>query len=349
MTNQLATNAMQQVFIIGTFFDAKHQLETQRLFQAMTARAHKDYQPSKNLCSFGSVTQSLANSSRRTDATSTVLASRSIDRQTMSANNVSVTGAESDKLSRLRQYIEDYCDPNDNSGENDLLCTHGNGNALNFNKDISYSDTIASGMTSNIDFVGTSAGFQTQEEEDFFALQDNLLAHDLYPSVSPGKLIDEEENPAYQTGAKDYIHARSVIAKRSVAVNSISAIAALKTQGDNRSEPFIYSLIEQMGGTEATLARIRELIGDHPSYYAQMKILSKIYYQRPEFYSDLYDKPANVARMNAAIQAATLMRKRDLYRSHLRTEMSLAVMLETALIEEIRLIENEIATNAGSQ
>lgn len=80
MTEQLVVNAMQQVQIIGAFFDAKHQLETQRLFQVMTARAHKDYQPSKNLCAFGSVTQSLAESSRKSDFVSTILANRSIDR-----------------------------------------------------------------------------------------------------------------------------------------------------------------------------------------------------------------------------------------------------------------------------
>jgi len=40
MTNQLTATSMQQVQIIGSFFDAKHQLETQRMFQQMTAEAH---------------------------------------------------------------------------------------------------------------------------------------------------------------------------------------------------------------------------------------------------------------------------------------------------------------------
>jgi hypothetical protein len=121
----------------------------------------------------------------------------------------------------------------------------------------------------------------------------------------------------------------------------------MKAQSGEEAEPFIYALIKEMSPDEGEAAlaveEIRAYIGDNPSYYAQMKVLSKILYQRPQFYVDLYDKPANVQRMAVAIQAATLMRKRDLYRSYLRSEMTLAVMLETALQNEIRLINNEYA------
>jgi hypothetical protein len=46
LTQQMSAVAMQQMEILGTFLDAKHELETQRLFQQLAARAHKDYQPS---------------------------------------------------------------------------------------------------------------------------------------------------------------------------------------------------------------------------------------------------------------------------------------------------------------
>ncbi len=42
MATQLTAAAMHQVMVIGAFLDAKHQLETQRLFQTMMAQAHKD-------------------------------------------------------------------------------------------------------------------------------------------------------------------------------------------------------------------------------------------------------------------------------------------------------------------
>src|SRR5690606_32402627 len=39
MTEQLATVMMEQMFVVGTFFDAQQQMQTQRLFQELTARA----------------------------------------------------------------------------------------------------------------------------------------------------------------------------------------------------------------------------------------------------------------------------------------------------------------------
>jgi len=73
-----------------------------------------------------------------------------------------------------------------------------------------------------------------------------------------------------------------------------------------------------------------------------MEILTKKLYQSPKFYSDLYDKPANVLRKDVAIQAAELMQKRDIYRSLLRSEITLATMLETALLSEQENLKNEL-------
>ncbi len=340
MTHQFTANSMQQVQIIGTFFDAKHQLETQRMFQMASARAHKKYQPSTAFCSFGTMTTSLATASRKTDFTSTALARRSSDRQLFSGDGIGVKGAISDQLSRLQNYILNFCDPNDNSTNNDYLCKNGRNISALYNKDILYSKTIQDPWTLDIDLTDNN---NTDDERALFALTDNLAANDLYPYMNATSFVDENGAPAYETGAQVYMDARSVVAKRSVAVNSFASIAALKAASNDRTEPFIYALIQEMGGTETTLEEIQDMIGKNPSYYAQMKVLSKLFFQRPEFYSDLYDKPENVKRLNASIQATKLMRKRDLYRSYLRTEMTMAVMLEAELEHEIRLIENEIS------
>ena len=84
------------------------------------------------------------------------------------------------------------------------------------------------------------------------------------------------------------------------------------------------------------------LMGTNPSYYAQMEMLTKKIYQNPNFYTNLYDKPANVARKNAAMHAIGLMQKFDLFNSYLRTEASLSVILELAVVELQREVENEI-------
>jgi len=97
MAEQLTANAIQQVEIIGTFFDAKHQLETQRLFQTLTARAHKDYHPSEELCEVAT-------------------------RQLLSRDTLEAGGTETDQRSRLVQFIRRFCNPNDNSRNLNFLC-----------------------------------------------------------------------------------------------------------------------------------------------------------------------------------------------------------------------------------
>ena len=344
MTSQLVAGGIQQVQIIGTFFDAKHQLETQRLFQQLTARAHKDYHPNEELCEFGTVTRSLSSSGRNTDLSAVALAKRSVDRQILAKDMIGTEGVESDQLSRLVQFIKKYCNKNSNAKNLDLLCQKSENKNELFDKDVSYTTTIDSPLTLDLDFSKKDPD-KTDDEEALFALSANLFSHTLMPVVPATSLIEGENKPDYEGGAKDYMDARALVAKKSVASNSFTAIAALKSKGDDESQPFIYALIEQMskGKDKPPLSatEIKELIGERPSYYAQMEILTKKLYQNPKFYSNLYDKPANVLRKDVALQAAELMQKRDIFRSLLRSEAVLAVMLETALLEEQEKITNE--------
>lgn len=340
MAEQLTVNAMQQVEIIGTFFDAKHQLETQRLFQTLTAQAHKDYQPSQELCNVGTVARPLVASERKTHLVSTALAKRAVDRQLLSKNTIEMeNGVGTDRRSRLVQFIQNYCNPSDNAYNLDLLCQKGSADAANFNKDIDYTTTIDLPLTLDIDF---SVPAVTEDERAVFALNANLIAHESMPNVPADTFNAIDGNTSYEAAMLAYIDSRSLVAKRSVASNSLAAIAALKASGSPEGQPFIYSLIQELSPDNITIAHIQDLIGENPSYYAQMEILTKKLYQNPKFYSDLYDKPANVLRKDVAIQAADLMQKRDIYRSLLRSEAVLAVMLETALMAEQDKLTNEL-------
>lgn len=342
MTSQLTALSIQKVQIIGTFFDAKHQMETQRIFQQLTAEAHRDYHPNEELCEFGTVTRSLSASGRNSDLTAAGLSRRSVERQVHSKNNVSAGGIISDQESRLTQFVKKYCDKKDNLKDLDLLCAKGGSDATLFNKDISYTSTIDAPLTLDLDFSKNDTA-TTEDEHAIFALMANLFAHDLFQVVAAKNLVTlDGKDPSFEGAAKAYLDARALMAKRSVATNSIASIAALKTKGDAESQPFIYALLKEMGNNKMTATEIKKLIGDKPSYYAQMEILTKKLYQSPEFYANLYDKPANVLRKDVAVQAATLMQKRDLYRSYLRSEMVLAVILESALIEEQDRVVNEI-------
>ena len=131
--------------------------------------------------------------------------------------------------------------------------------------------------------------------------------------------------------AKRYMDLRSIAAKRSVAQNSFSAIVAERTSGDKEVAPFLKKLVSELDIPDKD---VEAILGKNPSYFAQMEVLTKDIYQNPVFYTELYDKSANVLRKSATIRAITLMQERDLYESQLRSEMVLAVMLETMLREE---------------
>ncbi len=345
---QMTSTAMYQVMVIGSFLDAKHQLETQRLFQELTAQAHKDYQPSEGMCTFGTNVRSLAASDRNTDLSAIAISHRALQRELLSGSAVAGNGNTSDKLSRLNQFRSLYCNKADNGNGLQNLCQTTSNQASRFNKDINYTATVDTPLTLDMDF--TSEGDNpyhgqnrhvttvSQDEEDVFALAANLYAHDVMPEMAPTTLkSDNNTNPQ---GVRHYMNLRAIAAKRSVASNSFAAIAAMKSMGEKEVQPYLYALMKEMGVADPE--EIKKYLGDRPSYYAQMEMLTKKLYQNPVFYTELYDKPANVSRKMVSMQAIELMQRRDMYRSILRSEAILSVMLETALAEEQDDIENEI-------
>ena len=138
---------------------------------------------------------------------------------------------------------------------------------------------------------------------------------------------------------------RSIIAKRGVAENSFNAIVGLKSEGTAGSKEFLYALLKDLGIPEIEIPKI---LGENPSYDTQMNILTKKIYQNPNFYTNLYDKPANVARKNVAMQAIGLMQKFDTFKSHLRSEASLSILLELAVTNLQRKAESNIGAPSGN-
>src|SRR5690606_26127174 len=95
------------------------------------------------------------------------------------------------------------------------------------------------------------------------------------------------------------------------------------------------ALMKEMGLPDD---EVEKVLGENPSYYAQMEFLSKKIYQNPNFYTALYDKPANVERIRAAMTAVKLMNDRDIHAAMLRREMLLSMMLELRLRERADVI-----------
>ncbi|MCB9988524.1 MAG: hypothetical protein H6868_04210 [Rhodospirillales bacterium] len=333
MTEQMTAVAMHQMLAVGMFLDAKHQLETQLIFQDLVSQAHKDYHSSMGMCVIGTNVRSIAAADRNAELTTHVLSQRALDRHLGNADVGAAVGPIQDRKGRLEQFIAHYCDVKDDDGGLLRLCT-ASAPAKSVNKDVNYARTVGYPRTLEIDF---SDNVLTDDERDVFALGSNLYGHDVFSRISRDALGVYENQPVY-------MDVRAITAKRSVAENSFNAIVGMKARGTLGSEDtaqYMYEIMEQLQGITAGEAEV--MIGKRPSYYAQIELLAQKLYQDPEFYTNLYDKPTNVLRKDVSMQAINLMLDRDLYNSELRSEAMMAVLLEMELTKYQDTIKNRIA------
>jgi hypothetical protein len=357
--------AMWQIQGIGMLMDAKQQLEFQLAQQELRLQAHKDYQPSVEICTAGSVVKSLAASERRIEVNAFVLSQRSLDRQLGNANQMGVYGHELEKENRIDQFRIRYCDEKDRNNAMASVCPAMAWSALtplqkeDINKDIDYFSLIDTRWTMGIDFTNDVIAdtiaippIHNEDEERVLALNTNLFASDLLPrpptkSLENTNISNTGELPEMQ---KHYMDMRSIVAKRSVAENSFNAIVGMKSEGitalDSSGNPVPMHAREYLEDilTSLGLATPLDLMAENPSYYEQMELLTKKAYQDPNFYMRLYDTPANVDRMATSMQAIKLMQKFDMFKSFLRTEASTSVLLELAVMELQKEIEDSVRT-----
>lgn len=362
---QFTTIAMQQAMIIGMFIDAESQMDSQRLLQEIHAKTHKDYHPSVGMCEFGSLMKGIATTERRGEVTAVILGQRSLNRQLGNYDSSGLYGHNLDKHPRILQFKNLFCNEKDRGSALEHVCTSkvewgqtsfDAAKRKRINKDIDYFTLMDSPWNLNIDFTNnkildtsSTPNVHNEDEEHVLALAANLYGHETFPRP-PARLLENKPGLPISKMQTSYLNMRSIIAKRSVAENSFYAIAALKTEG--------HTLPETGGGTKPMSARIymehilKELgvpsteilnvLGENPSYYAQMDILTKKIYQNPDFYTNLYDKPANIKRKSVAIQAIKLMQKFDMLKSFLRGEASVSLLLELAVVDLQADIENQI-------
>lgn len=338
MTEQFSAVMMQQMEIVGTLLDAKFQLETQALFQELTAQAHKDYYPSVEMCIFGTNVRSLAASERKSKINARLLNEIMLDREVLNENMSSTLGFHKDLRDRFKQFSELYCDPANANAElrgsvaGTKICdppTPTN----RVNNDIDYPRMVESRLTLDIDFTDNPppATDLTEDEEDIIALSKNLFSHRVFARIPPKILLQEES-------AKDtFQDARSVIAMRGVARNSFSHLIGMRVAGTPEVANFLKVIFTQLGVPAADLD---EFVGKNPSYFAQMEVLTKKIYQNPDFYTNLYTKPVNVDRTGVALQALQLMQDRDRFEASLRKEMLISMLLEVKLREAQDAVDN---------
>lgn len=338
MAAQMTGVMGQQALIVGSYFDADEQLDTQRDLQMLSARAQKDYHPSEQLCAYGTGIRSLADTEERGRMNNQALNAILMKEYSNNENTVAAAGLVNDRLDRLQKFKDLYCDPRDHGNQLWELCfskayeggppsdvTLTPERLQRVNKDIDYHRTLSEPRTLDVDFTDT---VKVADEEDVIALARNLYwDRAMDPAIMSAGKFDEQ----------GYMTLRSLIAKGSLAHNSFTTIVGMKSKSPVKTDP-----AEEIrtGGAhlKAILkdfnippADIEKMFGHNPSYFAQMEILSKTLYQHPNFYTNLYDKPANIARINAAMTAIRLMQLRDRFDSQTRRELLMAALMEDSL------------------
>lgn len=343
MTEQLSAVMVQQTLIIGAFLDAKMQLTVQRKMQELMARAHKDYHPSEQICRIGTFVKSISHTETKSELNKQALNKLLMEDYLGVDGHYTFDGENSAIPMRIKQYQEKYCDPRDNNRQLQLFCSaHDNLTSLTnaqrsrLNKDIDYARTMYSKLTYNADFSDATA---TDDEEDLIALARNLYYPEMIYSPT-SELVANDVSQHYKS--------RSYAAKQNVAHNSFINIVGMKSSApagpagaapltEDSGWTYMKALLREFGvddgnASGSTDDEINAILGDRPSYYAQMEVLTKKIYQSPNFYTNLYDKPANVDRIGASLDAISIMSQRDRFDSMLRTEMLAALLVEEAIV-----------------
>ena len=339
MNKEILTAATHALTAISLFFDADMQIDTQREMQRLVARAHKDYQPGEQMCRFGTMIRSVARTEEKAAFDAQILNTQLMTIYNNKDKSVTALGPEVDIISRIAEFKNTYCDPADNNnslgpdtGSYKSMCGTGAKDKNRINKDIDYTRTVGSHLTLDINYDDPKA---SDNEQDIYALARNLY----WPT--PYEPKGEKEVKKF---GSLYQEIRRQIAMRNVAHNSYTNIVAEKSRaadgsGKNSGWNFMKALMKDFGLSDK---EINTILGEYPSYYAQMDILTKKMYQSPNFYTNLYDKPVNIRRNSVSMEAIKLMQMRDHYNAALRREMLLSMMIEQEIAPRVKDINTDL-------
>lgn len=373
MTEELSAVMVMQTQIVGMFFDASIQLETQRKHQELMARAHKDYHPSEQMCRIGTFVRSVSNSETKSEIDKKFLNKLLIEEYTGVKDTVAAGGMQVYENAKQNGYINTYCDTKDSGRATESFCNivtaaSTGADVERLNKDIDYTRTLEKKLTLDVDFTDAAT---TNDEEDIIALAKHLY----FPTT-----YDIGDIETLKLDPRGHFASRSYAAKMGVAHSSFVNLVGMKARApagipttatatapppaafgqvpvttvrpapatltEDAGWAYMKAMMREFGMTPLDMngngstsdavdltieEQIDEMLGERPSYYAQMEVLTKKIYQNPNFYTNLYDKPVNVQRIGASLDAIALMHQRDRFESLLRREMLTAVLVEEEL------------------
>lgn len=338
-SEQFSNIAMDQAQAIARFMDAQSIVDTTRLFGEMKAEAAKDYQPDVQMCTFGTAAKSMADSDSNQRTQAGILNETLMQRDTMNADTYGHATAADDYTTRANQFKQTYCSLDETAGEMEAFCKDdklgSNGGAPErVGADIDFT-RLDTQNTLDIDFTDAE---QTKDEEDVMALMKNLISNKVMDGVKP-EILERDVAQSYLSDV------RSVQALRSVPRYSLSAIIAMRAKSAEGSAEYLHNIVKEMGVPEDS---IKEYLGENPSHFAQMDILTSKLYQNPEFYINLQKSEENVKRTGAALQAIELMQSRERYEASLRREMLVSLLLEMKIREEQAKVNDRLTRNKST-
>lgn len=325
-----------KISAIGSFIDASTFNDTLRDLQVLSSDSIKTYTPSEQICRFGTLSRSLAQSESKVDLDRMSLSEVGLAKNLGKVNTISAAGLGSEFQARLKIFAEKFCDLKDNQTGLDGICpTATSSKDIDFNRDIDYARLMNYNATINADM--SDAG-STQDETNVIT-----LGHFLYGHRQPLQRISTTSINESEGALNLYSEYRSVIARRAAAQNTYNTLVAMRMAGSGGSETYMRQVLAQIGitGPEADRylgAKNTGFAEVKSSYNAQMDLLTKKIFQDPAFYANLMESKANVKRTSASLQAMGLMQSRDTYKSMTRSEMLLAILVEL----EARKISNNI-------
>lgn len=319
VSREMLNSILLDIAAMGGFLDGRDQMDANRALQLSITKSLKNYTPSTTICRFGSMTRSVATASSNADKNQLGFTKILLDRPMQKSFTV-----YSDPGEGVNRMIEDfkknYCDKKDNGGFLEGYCatSAATGDKL-YNHDVDFTRVFDVPLTIDADFADSAAG---ADREGMIALFTNL-------SYTPPLMSSSSKQWDPVGSAPQTQDIRALESMKMVAANSFGALVGQKTKSSaNKSATYLNEVLKELG---TSTGDITKLIGDNPSYFAQMEILTKKMFQSPAFYANLYESEANIDRQRVAMKAIELQQDRDFLESLRRREMLLSVLLNAKL------------------
>ena len=315
---------MLNILAIGSYIDARNLMDTLRALQVSTSQTLVNYAPSNSVCTFGTLSRSLARTDALSKANHLAFSKIMMDRDIQKENTL-YSNAGIGIFSALEDFKKKYCNKKTNGGFLDGYCQSAAATPdILYDRDVDFTRVFDVPLTLDADFTDSAAA--TGDKESIIALFDNLSK--VQPMMSSdGNSWNPRDN---SITTQDF---RALAAIRTVTANSFGALVSEKVKSTSQSTQYMKDIIKKLGLNDANATK---LIGANPSYFAQMEVMTKKLFQDPSFYANLYDGEANVDRQRVAMKAIELQQDRDFLESLRRREMLLSVYLN----EKLRISAN---------